>query len=334
MTKNKKEQFNKGEIIIYETSKKEVGLKVRFENETLWLDAHQMAEVFDVNRPAIVKHIQKIYKTGELIENSTCSILEQVAKDGKKRRMNIYNLDMIISVGYRVNSQKATKFRIWSTSILKNYLVKGYTVNEKRLLEANSKFLELQETINFLSEKAKKKNLVGQEIEILDLLKSYSKSLTLLEKYDKNRLKISKGRKEKRKLNFDDCLKIIEKLKQELTKKKEASDLFGNMRDGSFEGIIKGIYQTFGGQDLYYDINTKSAHILYLIIKDHPFTDGNKRIASFLFVYFLDLNNYLCRKNGEKKINDNALVALALLVAESKPKEKDIIIKLIINLID
>lgn len=333
MTKNKKEQFNKGEIIIYETSKKEVDLKVRFENETLWLDAHQMAKVFDVNRPAIVKHIQNIYKTGELGENSTCSILEQVAKDGKIRKMNVYNLDMIISVGYRVNSQKATKFRIWATSVLKKYLLQGYVVNQKRLLENQKKFLELQKVISFLSEKVKKKNLVGQEVEILELLKNYSKSLTLLEAYDKNRLKISKGKKEKRRLNFEDCLEIIKKLKQELTNKKEASDIFGNMRGGSFEGIIKGIYQTFDGQDLYQDIDAKSAHILYLIIKDHPFTDGNKRIASFLFVYFLDINNYLCRKNGERKINDNALVALALLVAESKPSEKEVMIKLIINLI-
>ncbi len=334
MVKNKKEQFNKGEIIIYETSQKEVDLKVRFENETLWLDAHQMAKVFDVDRTGVVRHIKNIYKTGELSENSTCAKIAQVAKDGKTRNMDIYNLDMIISVGYRVNSQKATKFRIWATSVLKKYLLQGYAVNQKRLVENQKKFLELQEIINFLSEKAKKKNLAGQEIEIFDLLKNYSKSLTLLEKYDKNKLKISKGIKGKRKLNFDDCLKIIEKLKQELTKKKEASDIFGNMRDGSFEGIIKGIYQTFGGQDLYSDMNAKSAHILYLIIKDHPFTDGNKRIASFLFVYFLDLNNYLCHKNGEKKINDNALVALALLVAESKPREKDIIIKLIINLIN
>ena len=333
MNINKKEQFNKGEIIIYETSDKQVDLKVRLENETLWLDAHQMAKVFDVDRTGIVRHIQNIYNTKELSKNSTCAKIAQVAKDGKTRNMDIYNLDMIISVGYRVNSEKATKFRIWATSVLKHYLLKGYAVNHERLIENKKKFLELQETINFLSEKARKKNLIGQEVEILSLLKNYSKSLTLLEEYDKNKLKIRKGKKEKIKLNFKDCLNIIKQLKQGLINKKEASDIFGNIRDGSFEGIIKGIYQTFGGQDLYQCMNAKSAHILYLIIKDHPFSDGNKRIASFLFVYFLDLNNYLCRKNGEKKINDNALVALALLVAESKPKEKDIMIKLIMNLI-
>ncbi len=333
LTKNKKEQFNKGEIIIYETSKKEIDLKVRFENETLWLDAHQMAKIFDVDRTGIVRHINNIYKTKELKEVSTCAKIAQVAQDGKSRKMNVYNLDMVISVGYRVNSQKATKFRIWATSVLKKYLTKGYAINQKRLAESENRFKELQETIKFLSGKAKKKNLAGQEIEIFDLLKSYSKSLTLLEEYDKNKLKSIKGKKSKVKLNFEDCLNIIKQLKQELIKKKEASDIFGNIRSGSFEGIIKGIYQTFGGKELYGDINDKSAHILYLIIKDHPFTDGNKRIASFLFIYFLNLNNALYKESGEKKINDNALVALALLVAESKPKEKDLMIKLIINLI-
>ncbi len=331
--KNKKEQFNKGEIVIYETSKNEVDLKVRLDNETIWLDAHQMAKFFDIDRTGIVRHIQNIYKTKELDKKSSCAKIAQLAGDGKMRNMDIYNLDMIISVGYRVNSRKATKFRIWATSVLKKYLVQGYAINQKRLAESKKKFLELQNTINFLSEKARKKNLVGQEIEILDLLKNYSKSLTLLEEYDKNKLKTVKGKVGRVKLNFENCLEIVQKIKEELIKKKEASDIFGNMRGGSFEGVIKGIYQTFNKQELYSDINAKSAHLLYLIIKDHPFTDGNKRIASFLFVYFLDLNNHLYHKNGEKKINDNALVALALLVAESKPKEKDVIIKLIMNLI-
>ena len=185
MSINKKEQFNKGKIIIYETSNKQVDLKVRLENETLWLDAHQMAKVFDVDRTGVIRHIQNIYNTKELSKNSTCAKIAQVAKDGKTRNMDIYNLDMIISVGYRVNSEKATKFRIWATSVLKHYLLKGYAVNKERLIENKKKFIELQETINFLSEKARKKNLIGQEVEILSLLKNYSKSLTLLEEYDK-----------------------------------------------------------------------------------------------------------------------------------------------------
>ena len=247
----KKENFKKGEIIIYKTSKNEVDLKVRFENETVWLDAHQISNLFDVNRPAIVKHIQNIYKTGELIEKATCSILEQVATDGKIRRMNIYNLDMIISVGYRVNSKRATQFRVWATKTLKDHLIKGYTVNEKRLLEAREKFQELQTAISFLREKSKKELLRGQAGEILNLLSDYSKTLTILEQYDKGQLKESKGGKTNFVLKYDDCLKIIAELKKELIAKKEAGDLFGQKREGGFEGIIKGLYQSFGGKELY-----------------------------------------------------------------------------------
>ncbi len=333
MTKNKKEQFNKGEIAIYQAEKGEIKLSVKLEDETIWLSLDQIAGLFGRDKSVISRHLKNVFAERELEKKSVVAKFATTAQDGKIYQVDYYNLDVIISIGYRVKSKQGTHFRIWANKIIKNYLVKGYVINQKRLLETKNKFKELQETINFLSEKSKKKNLLGQEIEILDLLRSYSKSLTLLEEYDKNKLKISKGKKEKRKLNFEDCLNIIKQLKQELIKKKEASDIFGNIRDGSFEGIVKGIYQTFGGRDLYQDINAKSAHILYLIIKDHPFTDGNKRIASFLFVYFLHLNNYLCHKNGEKKINNNALVALALLVAESKSKEKDIMIKLIMNLI-
>ena len=329
----KKEKFNKGEIIIYKSSKNEVDLKVRFENETIWLDAHQMARIFNVNRPAIVKHINNIYKTRELSKKVTCSILEQVAADGKIRKMNLYNLDMIISVGYRVNSQRATQFRIWATKILKKYLVQGYAVNEKRLLEAKNKFNQLQETINFLRKKSKAKLLHGQEKEILNLLADYSKTLSLLEKYDKSKLKIEKGQKAKFILEYKDCLNIIYELKKNLINKKEASDIFGNDTGGKFESVAKNIYQTFDGKELYKSIENKAANLLYLTIKDHYFTDGNKRIGSFLFVYFLDKNNYLYRKSGEKKINDNALTALALLVAESNPKEKEQMVALITQLL-
>ncbi|MEK7157894.1 MAG: virulence protein RhuM/Fic/DOC family protein [Patescibacteria group bacterium] len=329
----KKDNFTKGEIIIYKTSKNEVALDVRFEKETVWLDAHQIAKLFDVNRPAVVKHIQNIYKTNELKENSTCSILEQVAADGKIRKMNIYNLDMIISVGYRVNSARATQFRIWATKTLKDHLLKGYTINEKRLLEAREKFNELQTAISFLQEKSKKELLSGQAGEILNLLSSYAKTLTILEQYDKGELRESKGGKTKFILTYEHCLQIIKELKKELVAKKEAGDLFGSERDGSFEGIIRGLYQTFGGKELYPWVEDKASHLLYFIIKDHPFSDGNKRSGAFLFVYFLDKTGYLFKKSGERKINDNALVALALLVAESEPKEKETMIKIAKNLL-
>ncbi|MCD5383300.1 virulence RhuM family protein, partial [candidate division WOR-3 bacterium] len=173
MTKNK---FNKGEIVIYQTPKKEIELKVRLKDETLWLDAHQMAQIFDVNRPAVVKHLNNIYRTKELNKNATCSILEQVAADGKIRKMNLYNLDAIISVGYRVNSRRATQFRIWATKILKQHILHGYTINQQRLLETREKFRELQNAIAFLENKAEKKQLKGQEKEILSLLAGYAKT--------------------------------------------------------------------------------------------------------------------------------------------------------------
>ena len=326
-------KFSKGAIVIYQTPHKDVELRVRLKKETIWLNAQQMAQIFDVNRPAIVKHINNIYRTGELSKKSTCSILEQVAADGKKRKMNFYNLDMIIAVGYRVNSKRATQFRIWATKVLKQYILQGYALNERRLLEIKSKFNELKAAIAFLKDKAAKKRLVGQEKEILDLLAKYAKTLTILEDYDKNKIAKPKGKKPEFVLQYEECRRIIRAIKKELIAKKEASDLFGKEYSGGFGGIIQSIYQTFGSAELYKTIEEKAAHLLYLIIKDHPFVDGNKRIGSFLFVYFLDRNNYLYRKNGERKISDNALTALALLIAESDPKEKDILIKIIVNLL-
>jgi len=325
--------INKGKIAIYRAPTGPE-IQVKLEKETVWLDAHLIAKLFGVNRPAIVKHINNIYKSGELNKKSTCSILEQVAADGKIREMNLYNLDTIISVGYRVNSKRATQFRIWATETLKEHLVKGYTINEKRLLEAKEKLKELQIAISFLQEKSQKELLSGQAGEILNLLSTYAKTLTLLEEYDKRKLKEIKGRKAKFVLKYEMCKRIISEIKRELIAKKEASNLFGQETNKKFESIVKNLYQTFSGRELYKTIEEKAANLLYLTIKDHPFYDGNKRIGSFLFVYFLDKNDYLYRENGEKKVNDNALIALALLIAESNPKEKDILIKIITNLIN
>ena len=326
--------FDKGEIIIYQTSEKEIELKVRLEEETVWLDARQIALLFGVNRPAIVKHIRNIYNTSELERKSTCSILEQVAADGKIRKMNLYSMDMIISVGYRVNSKRATQFRIWATNVLKQYLVKGYALNQKRLLETQEKFKELQETISFLHEKSKHELLSGQGKEILNLLANYSKTLTLLEQYDKEKLALIKKKKGKFALDYKKARFVVDEAKKELIIRKEASDLFGLENSDRFKGILGSIYQTFDGNELYPSLEEKAAHLLYLIIKDHPFVDGNKRIASLSFIYFLERNKYLYRPNGERKINDNALVALALLIAESDPKDKDILIKIVTNLLN
>lgn len=325
-------EIKKGEIIIYK-SPKGPEIQVKLEKDSVWLDAHLIAKLFSIDRTVIVKHINNVYKMSELSEKSTCAKIAQVAADGKIRRMNLYNLDMIISVSYRVNSKRATQFRIWATRTLKQYLIQGYTINEKRLLQAQNKFRELQETISFLKEKSGHKLLEGQSQKILNLLDSYAKSLTILERYDKNKLKAPKGRKASFILKYETAQEVIAKIKKDLVTKKEASDLFGRETGHKLESIIKNLYQTFGGMELYKNLEEKAAHILYLIIKDHPFVDGNKRIGSFLFVYFLDRNDYLYKKSGEKKINDNALVALALLIAVSDPKEKDKMIKIITNLL-
>ncbi len=327
-----KEEMRKGEIVIYK-SPQGPEIQVKLEQDSVWLDAHLIAKLFDVNRPAIVKHVNNIYKSGELDKKSTCSILEQVAADGKVRKMNFYNLDMIISVGYRVNSKMATQFRIWATKILKEHLVKGYTINEKRLLQTRNNLRDLQEAIIMLQEKSKHELLVGQEQEILGLLSNYAKTLTLLEQYDKEKITLVKKAKGKFILQEDEIKKTIEKLKEELVAKKEASEFFGIDSYGRLKGILGNIYQTFDGKELYPSLEEKAAHLLYFIIKDHPFVDGNKRIASFLFIYFLDKNDYLYKSSGEKKINDNALTTLALLIAISNPDEKDKFIKLITNLV-
>ena len=326
----KKDNFKKEKIIIYKTSKNEFDLKVRFENETVWLTQAEIGELFGKDRTVITKHIKNIFTDKEINFKSNVQKMHIANSD---KPVEFYSLDVILAIGYRTNSARAIHFRIWATSVLKKYLLQGYAINEKRLLEAREKFQELQTTISFLQEKSKKELLSRQAGEILNLLSDYSKTLTILEQYDKGQLKESKGGKTKFVLKYDDCLKIIAELKKELIAKKEASDLFGNERDGSFEGIIKGLYQSFGGKELYPSIEDKASHLLYFIIKDHPFSDGNKRSAAFLFVYFLDKTNFLFKKSGERKINDNALAALALLVAESDPKEKETMVKIIKNLL-
>jgi death-on-curing family protein len=324
--------INKGDVVIYKTPKGPA-ISVTLKNDTVWLDAHLIARLFDVNRPAIVKHLNNIYKTGELSKKSTCSILEQVAADGKLRKMNLYNLDMIISVGYRVNSKNATQFRIWATKTLKEHLVKGYTINEKLLLQSRIQFKQLQETINFLQEKSQNQQLIGREQEILTLLSSYSKTLSLLEQYDNGKLTLIKKTKNKFILKYGDAKQIIEEIKSALVAKKEASNLFGQENNDKFKAILGNVYQTFDGKDLYSSLEEKAAHLLYFTIKDHPFIDGNKRIASFLFIYFLNKNHFLHKENGEKKINDNALAVLSLLIAISESKEKEQMIKIITNLL-
>ncbi|MFA4831627.1 MAG: virulence protein RhuM/Fic/DOC family protein [Patescibacteria group bacterium] len=293
------EKFNRGEIVIYRPKGGDVKLEVKMKKETVWLSLNQIGSLFDTDKSGISRHIRNVYQSGELNKKATVAKIATVQKESRRevqRQIEYYNLDVILSVGYRVNSRRAAQFRIWATKVLKSYLLKGYVVNGKRLLEANDKFNQLKETIAFLQKKSKAKMLAGQEQEIINLLADYSKTLTLLEKYDKNQLAGAKGVKSKFILAYKDCVFIISQLKKELTAKKEASEIFGHEIYAGFESVVENLYQTFGGKELYKTTENKAAHLLYLTIKDHPFTDGNKRIGSFLFVYFLDKNNYLYRE--------------------------------------
>ncbi len=325
-----RKEFKKGEIIIYKTSKNEVELSVRFEKETVWLRQEEIAKLFGKERSVITKHINNIFKDKEVDKKSNVQFLHIAGSD---KPVAFYSLDVILAVGYRTNSAIAIYFRRWATKVLKNYLLKGYALNQKRLLEVRERFRELQGTITFLQEKTKHKLLAGQEKEILNLLASYSKTLKLLEQYDKGEISLVKKKKGKFILSYEQAKQIIGEIKKDLVAKKEASDLFGQETGKKFQAIIGNIYQSFGKKELYISLEEKAAHLLYFVIKDHPFVDGNKRIASFLFIYFLDKNDCLYRQNGEKKINDNALTALSLLIAISDPKDKDVLIKIITNLL-
>jgi len=319
------------EIVIYDDGN--FSIEISIENETLWLSAEQIGMLFGVNRPAIVKHIGNIYKTDELDEEATCSILEQVAKDGKKRKMNFYNLDMIIASGYRVNSKKATAFRRWATQILKEHLIEGYSLNQKRLQQKGLQ--EFNQAIALLQTTIGQENLACDEAKgLLDVIVSYGRSWSLLEGYDEDNLPmVEDKRHQKFILSYDVAKDAITKLKSELTKKGETTQYFGREKAGEFDGIVGNIYQTFGGDDLIPSVEAKAANLLYYIIKDHPFIDGNKRIGAFLFILFLHNNQILYRANGEAKINDNALVALALMTAKSLPQQKDTVIALIMNML-
>ena len=324
--------MGKNEIKIYKIGKSKI--EVKLSKDTIWLTQKQIAELFGVNVPAINKHLSNVFNSDELRKDSVVSKMEITAKDGKTYKTNIYSLDAIISVGYRVNSKKATQFRIWATNTLRNYLVDGYVVDKKRLEHQEQKLLDIQTTIQLIRDKSDFEELKGHEKELLDIISEYSKSLILLDKFDSESLQIGKvNRYLKYQLEYDGYSLLLNKIKTSLRKKRKLSELFGNEIGDKMKGIIGAINQTFDGVDLYQSIEEKAANLLYLIIKDHPFSDGNKRIASVLFIYFLDQNRYLLRATGEKKINDNAIVALALLVATSNPSEKENIVKLIVNLI-
>jgi len=319
------------EIVIYTTPDGKETFEVNLKKESVWLDAHQLARLFKRDRSVIVRHINNVYSAKELDKKSTCAKIAQVAQDGKKRQMLIYNLDTIISVGYRVNSKRGTQFRIWATNVLKEHLIKGYTINEKRMREDRAKLVEFQKTSRIMERLLQNKALDSKEATgLLKVILDYQKALHLLDEYDLQKLEIKKVTiQEIFRISYQKACYELEHLKNHYP-----SGLFGLEKDQSFSGSIGAIYQTFDGKDLYPSIEEKAAHLLYFVVKNHSFIDGNKRIAASLFLWFLNENDILYKEDGSKRLADNALVALTLLIAESRAEEKDIIVKVIVNLIN
>ena len=311
----------KNEIIIFENQN--VKLEVNMKDETVWLSQQQMAELFNSSRTNIIEHINNIYSSGELDRISTCQDFRQVRKEGKRdveRTIPFYNLDMIISVGYRVNSRQGIIFRKWANKILKDYMLKGYAINQRRLeyLEKTIKLIDIAGRIDT--------DLKGSEAqEIIKVINNYKDALNLLDDYDHKRISKPRGTINNSKINYEDCMNIINKLKFN-----NDSNLFALERDKGLKAIIGNIFQSFDGKDLYPTTEEKAANFLYLIIKNHVFIDGNKRIAATLFIYFLEYYNLLYI-NERQVIDNNTLVAITLLIAQSNPKEKEILIDLIMN---
>ena len=319
------------DIIIYEDGN--VELKATLENETVWLNQKQMAELFGKSKKTVSEHIGNIFKEKELEKDLVVRNFRTTATDGKNYDVLFYNLDVVISVGYRVKSKQGTQFRIWATKILKEYLIKGYALNQKKLQK--QKLDELEKTISLI-----KQGLTNQELTLceakgfVEIVGEYSKSWALLQGYDEQSLQeIIQTKDEKFILDYDEAKVAITELKKVLMEKGEATELFGHEKAGEFKGNLLNIYQTFGGTDLLPSLEAKAANLLYYVIKGHPFNDGNKRIGAYLFVLFLHKNGILYKNDGESKINDNALASIALLVAQSNPDQKEIIIKLIMNML-
>ncbi|MGM0375695.1 MAG: RhuM family protein [Bacteroidota bacterium] len=323
------------EIEIFQSEDGVTEVQVKFEKETVWLSQKQMAHLFDKDTDTIGLHLRNIYKSGELDTESTTEESSVVQEEGKrrvKRKLNLYNLDAIISVGYRVNSKRGIQFRKWATQKLKEYLIKGYAINEQRLAQKNEQLKELQKTVKILDKALNFKTLSNNEsIGLLKIITDYSYALDILDQYDYQKLEINNtSEKELFHLNYKDAIKQIQIVKETYGN----SGLFGHEKDDSFKSSIATIYQTFEGVELYPSIEEKAANLLYFITKNHSFTDGNKRIAAFLFLYFLEKNGLLFNEFGNKRIADNTLVALTLMIAVSKPEEKETMIKVIVNLIN
>jgi death-on-curing family protein len=321
-------------IIIYQDKNNNIHTEVQLENETVWLTQSQMADLFKKSKQNISLHIRNIFDEGELIEDAVVKDSLTTASDGKDYKTKYYNLDVVISVGYRVKSKQGTQFRIWASKVLQDYLVKGYALDHERLKKQQHKIKELERTL-VLFQKAQTDVLSHPEASgLLSILTEYTHSFILLNQFDTGNFPEGDlNTNITSEINYNSAMNAINDLKHRLIAQREATELFGRLKDESFQGILGNILQSFGGDYLYPSIEEQAAHLLYFIIKNHPFSDGNKRIGAFMFIWFLQLNKHHLKQNGEAKINDNALVAIALLIAQSDPAQKEIMIKLIINLI-
>jgi prophage maintenance system killer protein len=317
------------QIFIYQTPDGQASIDVKLEADTIWLRQNQIAELFKRDRTVITKHLTNVFKEGELDEKSNVQKMHIANSD---RPITYYSLDVIISVGYRVKSAQGTQFRIWANNVLKQYLIKGYAINEQKLKEQAEQFNSLKQTVSLLGNVLKNKELTSDEATgLLKVVTDYSYALDILDKYDHQQLTLE-GTTDQQLFvaTYEDAIKAIRDLKDKFG----GSSLFGNEKDESFKGSIGTIYQSFGGVEFYPTVEEKAANLLYFVVKNHSFSDGNKRIAAYLFVWFLEKNNVLYREDGSKRIADNALVALTLMIAESKPEEKDMMVKVVVNLIN
>ena len=318
-----------GKIILYQSEDGHISVNVHLKDETVWLTLNQMAELLDRDKSVISRHLGNIFQTGELAREAVVAKNATTASDGKTYQVDYYNLDAIISVGYRVNSKRGTQFRIWATTILKDHLVRGYSLNQRRLAEKGVE--EVRQVLSLLAGTLESHNLVSDEgLAVLEVVNRYARTWQLLLQYDENNLPAPETKHvAKSSLEIDKARQAIAALKKELMVRKEASEIFGQERGNALSGIIGAVQQTFGGKDLYPSVEERAAHLLYFVIKDHPFTDGNKRIGSFLFLLFLKKNDLL----DQKSFSNKALVALALLTAASEPGQKELMVRLIVNLI-
>ena len=324
-----------GEVVLYKKKGRNVRLEVQLENETVWLTLNKIAELFLTSKQAVSYHLTRIFKEGEIQRGATVKEVLTVQKEGGreiKRRLEYYNLDGIISVGYRVNSKRATQFRIWATQVLKKHLVEGYTVNQKLLSEQAQKLDALQKAIKLIRHaKAGHKLDYTEATGLLDVIENYSYALGLLDDYDRQKLKVSHtSAGGKFHLTYAKVIKAV----GEMRAKSDGSEIFGREKDQSLKSSVAAIYQTFDGKELYPSVEEKAANLLYYIVKNHSFIDGNKRIAAAIFLWFMENNALLYKTDGSKRLADNTLVALTLMIAESRPQEKETITTLVVNLIN